>query len=233
MSVLLRADSIGKSYGPRRILASAYFEAAAGAVTALVGRNGAGKTTLLKIAAGWMAADHGMVEFRGRRHHQPNPAALAADGLFFLPVDRSILSPPFRLSQHLDAVEARFGRGNRGEILERLGIAHLERVRCAAFSGGERRRAELALALLRRPACLLLDEPFRGIDPRDVELLQTEMRALAACGCAVVLTGHEIPQILALAHSIVWVRDGSTQLMGTAAHAEADWRFRRDYLGMR
>ncbi|HEU4562879.1 MAG TPA: ATP-binding cassette domain-containing protein [Longimicrobium sp.] len=233
MSVLLRADSIGRSYGARRVLTSAYFEAAAGAVTALVGRNGAGKTTLLKIAAGWMAADHGMVEFRGRRYHNPNPAALAADGLFYLPVDRSILSPPFRLAQHLDAVEARFGRGNRGEVLERLGITRLEHVRCAAFSGGERRRAGLALALLRRPACLLLDEPFRGIDPRDVEMLQAEMRTLAASGCAVVLTGHEIPQILSVAHSVIWVRDGSTQMMGDPAAAEADWRFRREYLGVR
>jgi ABC-type sugar transport system ATPase subunit len=59
------------------------------------------------------------------------------------------------------------------------------------------------------------------------------MRSLAASGCAMVLTGHEIPQILSLAHSVVWVRDGSTQLMGTAAHAEADWRFRRNYLGAR
>jgi ABC-type multidrug transport system ATPase subunit len=233
MEAMLRADSIGKSYRGRRVLGSAWFEAAAGAVTALVGRNGAGKTTLLKIAAGWMATDHGFVEFRGRRHHRPNPAALAADGLFYLPVDRSLLSRPFRLAQHLDAVEARFGRGDRAAVLERLGIAQLERVRCAAFSGGERRRAELALALLRRPACLLLDEPFRGIDPKDVELVAAELRALAASGCAVVLTGHEVPQLLSLAHSVVWVRDGGTQLMGDPATAEADWRFRRDYLGVR
>jgi ABC-type multidrug transport system ATPase subunit len=234
MSVVLRADSIGKSYGGRRVLASVYFEAAAGAVTALVGRNGAGKSTLLKIAAGWMAADYGFVELRGRRHHRPDPAAMARGGLFILPVDRSILSPPFTLAQHLDAVEARFGQApDRAAVLERLEIAALERVRCASFSGGERRRAELAIALLRRPSCLLLDEPFRGIDPKDVEVLQAIVRELAGAGCAVVLTGHEIASILAVADSIVWLRDGTTQALGSAAQASADWRFGRDFLGAR
>jgi ABC-type multidrug transport system ATPase subunit len=231
VSVVLRADSIGKSYGARRVLASAYVEASAGAVTALVGRNGAGKSTLLKIAAGWMRADHGLVEFRGRRYPRPDPAALARDGLFFLPIDRSILSPPFTLAQHLDALEARFSRGERAAVLERLEIAGLERVRCGALSGGERRRAELALAILRRPACLLLDEPFRGIDPRDVELLQAIVRALADAGCAVVLTGHELPSILAVADSVVWLRDGTAQALGPPAQAAEDWRFRGDYLG--
>jgi lipopolysaccharide export system ATP-binding protein len=232
MSVLLRADSIGKSYPGRRILSSAYFEAASGSVTALVGRNGAGKSTLLRIAAGWLAADHGMVEFRGRRHHRPDPGALARDGMFFLPVERSILSPSFTLAQHLDAVEARFGPApDRAALLKRLGIAACERVPTAALSGGERRRAQLAVALLRRAACLLADEPFRGIDPKDAEVVHAELRAAANAGCAVVVTGHEVAQLLALADAVTWVRDGSTQLLGSPAAAAADWRFRRDYLG--
>jgi len=232
VSAVLRADSIGKSYRGRRVLASAYFEAAAGAVTALVGRNGTGKSTLLKIAAGWIAPDHGFVELRGRRHHRPDPAAMARGGMFILPVDRSILSPRFTLAQHLDAVEARFGpAAERAAVLERLEIAALERVRYGAFSGGERRRAELAVALLRRPSCLLLDEPFRGIDPKDVEMLQEIFRSTADAGCAVVVTGHEIAPILALADSVVWLREGTTQALGDAAQAAADWRFGRDFLG--
>jgi lipopolysaccharide export system ATP-binding protein len=231
VSVVLRADSVGKSYRGRRVLTSAWLTASAGTVTALVGRNGAGKSTLLKIAAGWMRADHGLVEFQGRRYHRPDPAALARDGMFFLPVDRSILSPPFTLAQHLDALEARFGRGECAAVLERLGITALERIRCGAFSGGERRRAELALAILRRPTCLLLDEPFRGIDPKDVELLQAMVRLLADSGCPVVITGHEIPPILAVADSVVWLRDGTAQALGSPAQAAEDWRFRREYLG--
>lgn len=231
MSVVLRADSIAKSYRGRRVLASACFDARAGVVTALVGRNGQGKSTLMKIAAGWVAADHGFVELAGRRHLRPAPAALAADGLFFLPVDRSILAPGFTLAHHLDALEARFGRVDRAPVLERLGIAALERVRCGALSGGERRRAHLAVALLRRPACLLLDEPFRGIDPLDAEVVQAELRALAAAGCAVVLTGHETTWTLGVADRVTWLHVGGTLSFATREEAEADWRFRRDYLG--
>jgi ABC-type multidrug transport system ATPase subunit len=228
---LLRADSIGWSIRGRAVLRSAYLEAHAGTVTALVGRNGAGKSTLLRIAAGWMRWDYGLVEFRARRHPRQNPAALARDGLFFVPIDRSILSPRYTLGEHIDALEARFGAADRTAVLERLEIAALERVRCGAFSGGERRRAELALALLRRPACLLLDEPFRGIDPKDVEMLQAVVRELAAAGCAVVLTGHEVHDLLAVADAVIWLHDGATRLLGPPAQAAEDWRFRRDYLG--
>lgn len=245
MTPLLRADSIGWSIGGRAVLRSAYLEAHAGTVTALVGRNGAGKSTLLRIAAGWMRWDHGLVELRGRRHPRPNPAALARDGLFFVPIDRSILSPRYTLGEHLDALEARFGVAERAAVLHqstirpsaldlrgahRLGIAELESAECGTFSGGERRRAELALALLRRPACLLLDEPFRGIDPKDVEMLRSVVRALAASGCAVVLTGHEMSDLLAVADAVIWLHEGTTRLLGPPAQALEDWRFRRDYL---
>jgi ABC-type multidrug transport system ATPase subunit len=233
MNAALWLEGIGKSIGPRRILSSADLFAAPGMVTALVGRNGAGKTTLLKIAAGWISPDRGAVEFRGGRSERPDPAALARAGLFFLPVDRSILSPSFTLAKHMDAVEARFGRADRATVLERLGIASLERVRCAALSGGERRRAHLAVAMLRRPSCLLMDEPFRGIDPKDTEIVQTVVRELAQEGCAVVITGHEVPTILATAGAVVWLRDETTQALGDPARASEDWRFRREFLGRR
>jgi len=231
VSVVLRADSIAMRYGGRQVLKSAYFEARAGAVTALVGRNGEGKSTLLKIAAGWMPADAGAVEFGGRRYLRPDPAALAAGGLFFLPVERSILAPGFTLAHHLDALEARFGRGDRAAVLERLRIAELARVRCGALSSGERRRAQLAVAVVRRPLCLLLDEPFRGIDPLDAEVIQAELRAVAAAGCAVVITGHEMTWTLGLADHVTWLRGGGTQSFASRGQAEADWHFRRDYLG--
>ncbi len=233
MSPVLRVDSVGKSFGHRRVLASAYFQARAGAVTALVGRNGAGKSTLLKIAAGWLRPDHGLVEFRGRRYPAPRPARLARDGLFVLPVDVSVLSPAFTLAQHLDALEARFGAGDRAAVLERLGVAHLAGVACRRLSGGERRLAELALAVLRRPVCLLADEPFRGIVPRHAERVLATLREMARGGCAVVVTGHEMGWVLEAADEVTWVRDGSTEPLGTRDEAVAHWRFRREYLGER
>jgi ABC-type multidrug transport system ATPase subunit len=231
MSAILRVDSVGKSFGRRRVLTSAYFDALPGSVTALVGRNGAGKSTLMKIAAGWLRPDHGFVEFRGERHLRPRAGVLARAGLLYLPVDRSVLSPPFTLAQHLDALEKRFGPRDRAPVLERLRIAPLASTPCAALSGGERRRAELAFALLRQPACLLLDEPFHGIDPRDAEIVLASVVDAAASGCAVVITGHEMGWMLPLAERIFWVHNGSTRPLGSGADAEAHWEFRRDYLG--
>ena len=231
MSVVLRADSIGKAFGGRRVLTSAYFEVVAGRATALLGRNGAGKSTLLKIAAGWVAPDHGFVEFCGTRHIRPRAAELAREGLFYLPVDRSILSPVFTLGQHMDALVHRFGPADRRHVLERLSIAHLEGVPTARLSGGERRRAELALALFRAPSCLLLDEPFRGIDPRDAEVVQAVIMEWARQGCAVAFTAHEIGYVLTMADDVVWLREGSTQQLGCPSEAVQHWQFRRDYLG--
>ena len=233
MTAILRLDSIGKSFGGRKVLTSAYFDALPGAVTALVGRNGAGKSTLMRIAAGWMSADHGTVEFRGERHLRPRAEKLARAGLFYLPVDRSILSPAFTLSQHLDALEARFGPTDRSVVLERLRIPHLAGTPCSALSGGERRRAELAVALLRHPGCLLLDEPFHGIDPRDAEVVLAAVAETARAGCAVVVTGHEMGWLLPLADRVVWVYQGTTRPLGTREEAAAHWEFRREYLGTR
>jgi lipopolysaccharide export system ATP-binding protein len=233
VTAILRLDSIGKRFGARKVLTSAYFDALPGSVTALVGRNGAGKSTLMKIAAGWLRADHGTIEFRGERHLHPRPGKLARDGLFYLPVDRSILSPVFTLSQHLDALEARFGPRDRASVLERLRIAHLAATPCAALSGGERRRAELAVGLLRQPACLLLDEPFHGIDPRDAEVVLAAVAGIAAAGCAVVVSGHEMGWLLPLADRVVWVYQGTTRPLGTRDEAAAHWEFRREYLGAR
>ena len=231
MSAILRVDSVGKSYGDRRVLSSAFFDAVPGTVTALVGRNGAGKSTLMKIAAGWVRPDHGLVEFAGVRHLRPRPGELARAGLFYLPVDRSILSPHFTLAQHLDALESRFGPRDRAPVLERLRISALAGVKTMALSGGERRRAELAVALLRRPPCLLLDEPFHGIDPRDAELVQETITEVAAAGCAVVVTGHEMGWLLPVADRITWVHQGSTRPLGDGEQAAENWEFRREYLG--
>lgn len=231
MNELLVGDSIGKRFGERQVLSSAYLRVQPGVVTALLGRNGTGKSTLLKILAGLLPADYGLVFFRGRRYPRPRLHRLAADGLFYLPVDRGLLSPDLSLVQHLDALERRFGAGDRPAVLRLLELEAVRHARTRALSGGEQRRAALALALLRRPLCLLADEPFHGITPKDQEVVGRALRALAAQGCGVVLTGHEIGSVLATADDFVWMHDGSTQQIGTRADAERHWRLRREYLG--
>jgi ABC-type multidrug transport system ATPase subunit len=228
---LLAADSIGKSYGERKILSSAFLWAKAGAITALLGRNGAGKSTLLKIAAGWITPDYGTVRFLGVTYTRPSLDQLACQGLFLLPADHSLFSPAFTLRQHLRAVIATFGGSGPQEVAEQLGIAALLDRFPHTFSGGERRRAELAVALLRAPVCLLADEPFRGIAPKDAEVVMSALRHLAEQGCGVALTGHELTFVLHVADEVIWVHSGTTRLLGSSAEAEENWHFRREFLG--
>jgi ABC-type multidrug transport system ATPase subunit len=229
VSPLLVAECIGKRFGSRVVLTSATLRAEPGRVTALLGRNGIGKSTLMKIAAGWMRPDYGTVQFGGRVHEHPGLHRLAEAGLFYLP-DRALLSPGFSLREHLDSVVRRWDRDTLAEVVELTGLRdHLDR-RPAALSEGELRRAELAVALLRGPTCLLADEPYRGLPPYDRESLTTALRHLAQGGCAVVVTGHEVPTLWDVADRVVWCTDGTTHDLGSPAAAVEDWRFRQGYL---
>lgn len=227
---LFAADSIGKSFGSRTILKAASVWATAGNITVLFGRNGCGKSTLLKIGAGQLRADHGVVQFAGRAYLRPRLPELASRGLFYLP-DRDLLSRRLTVGEQIRAVEWRFGASRTGEVLERLDIGHLLDQTPVQLSGGERRRAELAAAWIRAPLCLLADEPFAGIDPADAEVVAEAFRGMARQGCAIVITGHEVRQLLDTADDIVWMTSGTTHHMGTPEKAVQHEQFRREYLG--
>jgi lipopolysaccharide export system ATP-binding protein len=229
---VLLADSIGRSFGDRKVLSAATLRADRGRVTALVGRNGSGKSTLLRIMAGLLAPDHGMLRFRGRAYTRTRLHRLARDGLFFLPADRCTLTRTLTLRQHAAALRRRFALPPGDGVLEELKVTHLLDRTPERYSGGELRRAELALAVLRAPACLLADEPFLGITPADTEVFVAAFRALAGRGTAVVVTGHEVPFVFAVADRITWITSGSTRLLGAPEAAGRDESFRREYLGI-
>jgi ABC-type lipopolysaccharide export system ATPase subunit len=107
---------------------------------------------------------------------------------------------------------------------------HLDK-RPDQLSGGERRRAELAAAFVRKPLCLLADEPYRGLAPLEAEGLTAGFAALAADGVAVVIAGHEVSTLLDAADHVTWCTSGTTYELGTAQAALANEPFRREYLG--
>lgn len=151
---ILVADCVTKSFGERRVLSAASLRAESGQVRVVLGRNGAGKSTLLKIAAGWIAADSGIVHFRGEALLTARHASLARGGLFYLP-DHDLLSQAFSLRRQLNFFAERFGRRTVAEAAELANVAHLLERRPQQLSGGELRRAELSLALVRRPTVCL------------------------------------------------------------------------------
>ncbi|MEO8564060.1 MAG: ATP-binding cassette domain-containing protein [bacterium] len=227
---ILVADCVAKSFGSRRVLSAATLRAEPGQVRVIFGRNGIGKSTLLKIAAGQMSPDSGVVHFRGKAHLEVHQATLARDGVFYLP-DHELLSESFSLRRQMRFYEERFRRRSVADAAAMANVSHLLDRRPRSFSGGELRRAELALVLVRRPDCLLADEPYRGIAPVDHDVLTRLFRRLAADGCAVVVTGHEVPTLLEAADHITWCTAGTTYELGTPEAAKRHLEFRRDYLG--
>ncbi len=227
---VLRADCIAKRFGERQILTSATLRAEPGEVVSLLGRNGAGKSTLLRIAAGALEADQGTVHFKGRSYLRARWPVLAARGLFFLP-DRDVMSPRRTVGAHLRIVVRQFGAPTDCDPVAVTRLAGLLDRYPDELSTGERRRAEVALALTRQPDCLLADEPMRHIDPLDRGVIGDALRLLAGKGCAVVVTGHDGEELLGLADRVVWCTDGTTHELGTPAAAAGDERFAARYLG--
>jgi lipopolysaccharide export system ATP-binding protein len=230
MRPLFSADSIGKAFGSTVVLKAASIWATPGRITVVFGRNGCGKSTLMKVGAGLLPADSGVVHFDGRAFLRPRLHRLAALGLFYLP-DRGLLSSRWTLRQHFAALQWRHPGARGVEMASELGLAPLMDQRPTALSGGERRRAEVVLACAREPRCLLADEPFAGISPRDAEAIAGVLRGMAASGCAIVVTGHEVPQLVEIADEVVWMTAGTTHGLGTADQAATHDQFRREYLG--
>jgi len=230
MTAILVADSVAKRFGGRPVLASATLRAFPGEVRALVGRNGIGKSTLLRIACGRLAPDSGTVHFAGRPYLDARHHRLAADGLFYLPI-RGLLSRARAVGTQLDMFRRQFNRGLAQDSLAWLRLDHLLKRTPDQLSGGELRRAEIAAALVRDPKCLVADEPFLGVASKDVELLSEAFRAMARRGCAVVITGHEVPALFSVATCVTWCTAGTTYELGPPDAARTHARFRREYLG--
>ncbi len=228
--MMFTADSFGVSFRGRQVLKAATVWAKAGHVTALLGRNGCGKTTLIRAALGLCRRDFGVVRFADRVYERSRLSTLARRGLFYLP-DRGLLSWRRTVDWHLRAMGQSLRHPLDLESIAGFEIESLRNQKANSMSGGERRRVEVALALLRQPSCLIADEPLAEVGPRDRKLVAKAVRELADQGCAVLVTGHEVEDLLDLADLVVWMVGGTTHWLGTPAEARAHAQFRLTYLG--
>jgi ABC-type multidrug transport system ATPase subunit len=232
-SAVLHADCVGKRFGERAVLTSASIWLHGGRLLALVGRNGAGKSTLLKICAGIMSADHGQLRYLGEWVEHPRYHRLARQGLAYLPSERNLYSSSFPLGAQFDVVARKRGSRRVAEVVEILELGDCLEQPPHTLSGGEQRRASVAVTWLLKPDCLLADEPLRGIDPKDQERIMRAYRTMASEGCAIVVTGHQAEYLLHEADEVVWVTAGTTHQLGKPAAARENWQFRREFLGIR
>lgn len=231
---VLVADGIGKSFGRVDVLKAASIRARPGMVTALIGRNGVGKTTLFRILVGRVRPDYGRVLYRGTYLPRPALHRLAREGLMYSSQE-SALTRLYTVQDHLFAFSRTYGRSRKAtdEVVERLRLAEFLDRRPTGLSGGERQRASLALACLRKPVCLIADEPFAGAAPKDRSLIAAVIRDLADDGCAVLISGHDVDDIFSVSDRIVWATSGTTHELGTPERAAKHHQFRREYLGPR
>ena len=135
------------------------------------------------------------------------------------------------LEEHFKLFRRRFNLAIADECIGRFDAGALMSKSPASMSTGERRRAEVALLTYRRPSCLLADEIFRGLDPLTAETIGGGLQHLAADGCAIVVTGHEVRSLRPYLTSVVWLTSGTTYEMGSTENAWKNERFRREYLG--
>ena len=227
----LRFDSFGKRFGPRTVLKSASAWAGPGRITLLMGRNGCGKTTLLRCGLGLTWSEFGVAFMEGRRVTGGLPQ-MSREGLFFLP-DRRLLSPRLTMREHVTAVgESRPGGLDPGPAAA-LEIDDLLDSRPSEMSGGERRRSEIWLAVAGSTSCLVADEPLLGIAPADRGRVAAALRARAATGTAILVTGHEVEDLFDLADEVIWMVAGTTHGLGTPDEAARHAQFRLEYLGTR
>jgi ABC-type multidrug transport system ATPase subunit/streptogramin lyase len=179
---------------------------------------------------GITSAEQGVVRFMGKYHLRPRLWRLAADGIFFLP-DRGLFSSRMTLRAQLELVASRFGAADLPEIAAKLEVTHLLDRLPTAVSGGERRRAELAMAVARDPHCLIADEPLAEVEPKGRLPVMAMLREVADRGAAVLMTGHEVHDMFEIADEVIGMVAGTTHGLGTPAEAKQHHQFRREYLG--
>ncbi|UCC73985.1 MAG: ATP-binding cassette domain-containing protein [Gemmatimonadota bacterium] len=231
MSVeVFRVDSVSKAFGGRSVLKAASFWAWEGRITALLGRNGSGKSTLLRVAVGEVGARGGVVRYLSEAYERPRLALLARRGLYYLE-ERARLPNTFSIRVHLELICKKFGGQPLDEVVAGLELEDLLEKKVHECSEGEARRAALAAAVVRAPRCLLADEPFMGIAPKDEAMVAAALRDLAARGTAIVTTGHEVPALLRTADEVIWCVAGTTHGLGPPQEAQSHPEFVRDYLG--
>jgi ABC-2 type transport system ATP-binding protein len=214
----IRVAGLGVRYGERQALRDVSFEVAAGEVVALLGPNGAGKTTLMSVLAGLFPPQQGRVALGGFDVVTQRARAQRVAGLV---PQRLALYPSLTARENLRffAGAAGLRRGAARRAAERgLAVAGLEDRAgepVARFSGGMRRRLNLACGMVSDPRILLLDEPTVGVDPQSRERIFEAVRAQAAAGVAVLWSTHQIEEAERLCDRVVLIDHGRLVASGT------------------
>ena len=233
---LLQVHNLQKAFSGRTVVSGVSFEVDSSEIVGLLGRNGAGKTTSFRMTIGMIETDGGKVVFDGRDISALPMYQRARLGMGYLSQEPSIFTR-LTFEQNLLAIletlplKRHERKARAAELLEQFGLTHKAGQHARTGSGGEKRKLEIARALVTEPKLILLDEPFSGVDPIAVEDLQTEIRALTQRGIACLITDHNVQQTLRVCDRAYIIDEGKVFAEGTPRSLINDEMVKRVYLG--
>ncbi|MFF4837453.1 ATP-binding cassette domain-containing protein [Streptomyces sp. NPDC001315] len=218
-NLAIAANDLRKSYGDKVVLDGIDLRIPAGSVFALLGPNGAGKTTAVKILSTLITADGGQARVAGHDVATSPDGVRAAIGVTgqFSAVDGLITGEEnMLLMADLHHLSKREGRRVAAELLERFDLVEAAKKPAAGYSGGMRRRLDIAMTLVGGPRIIFLDEPTTGLDPRSRHTMWQIVRELVSDGVTVFLTTQYLEEADELADRIAVLNDGKIAAEGTA-----------------
>jgi lipopolysaccharide export system ATP-binding protein len=232
----LRALLLNKSYRGRKVVNELSLALQRGEVVGLLGPNGAGKTTTFYMIVGLISPDSGHVQLGGADITHTPMYRRARSGISYLPQEPSVfrkLTVVDNLMSIAETLDLPFERREEltAALLKEFGIEQLRDQGAYTLSGGERRRLEIARALVLTPQFILLDEPFAGIDPLAVLDIQRIIRGLKERGIGVLITDHNVRETLNITDRAYIISDGKILREGSPEQLTNDEEVKKVYLG--
>lgn len=235
---LLETHDLVKTYNGRRVVDRVGFSVGEAEIVGLLGRNGAGKTTSFRITVGMIEPDDGSVKFAGEDISHLPMYQRARRGIGYLSQEPSVFQR-LTVEQNLLAILETLKDLSRAEriskaqgLMKRFGLSVNAQQLARTLSGGERRKLEIARALITSPRLLLLDEPFSGVDPISVKDLQRDILKLRdERGISILLTDHNVRETLSVTDRSYILDEGKVLRHGPPKELIKDEVVRRTYLG--
>jgi lipopolysaccharide export system ATP-binding protein len=235
---VLKGDRLTKRFGGRTVVRGVNIEVGAGEIIGLLGRNGAGKSTTFKMLMGVHRPNGGSVILNDQDVTDMPMYKRVRHGLGYLPQDDTYFAK-LTVEENLLAIleTTKIPRPERSkrceELIEEFGLHKVRGNPAGSCSGGEKRRLEIARTLIGNPKVILLDEPFAGVDPIAIQDLRELVSRLVQKNIAVLLTDHNVREVLPMTDRSYIIVDGQVIKEGPPREIAADPIVRKEYLGER
>jgi len=235
-SQVLSGLNLRKVYGNREVVKGISIKVNRGEVVGLLGPNGAGKTTTFYMITGMIRPNSGAVILNGSDITKLPMYKRARKGIGYLAQEPSVftklsIEDNLRLVLEMTSLTKNEQTQRLEKLLTDFSINHIRKSKAYTLSGGERRRTEIARALVMEPKFILLDEPFSGIDPIAVEDIQQIIFDLKSRNIGVLITDHNVRETLTITDRAYLLYEGDILKSGSARELTEDEETRRLYLG--